>query len=243
MKRLCILVTSVLFSFVTAHGAEPFHLYAPDSENNRVLQFNLKMDGDKLHIQPEESVALPFSPQSITTNARTNQLIVTTGSQEHSQCAVIQMNSAGAPEVLQVSELDHPSGYTSLDRTGHFLVTVNYSSGVIAVYRLHQSGQVDRLCCCVTTPRPEAHCILTTPDNRFAYVPCVKTNNALYQFAFDQTNGQLEPLTSFDVEPPAMFGPRHIAYHPSLPICYFSNEQQLGLSAYRIGQNGQLSEI
>jgi 6-phosphogluconolactonase (cycloisomerase 2 family) len=44
----------------------------------------------------------------------------------------------------------------------------------------------------------------------------------------------VEPLEPFDAKPPHMFGPRHIAYHPDLPYVYFSNEQQLGVSAYRI---------
>ena len=39
-----------------------------------------------------------------------------------------------------------------------------------------------------------------------------------------------------------MSGPRHVAYHPTLPIAYFSNEQQLGVSVYAIGSDGQLSD-
>jgi 6-phosphogluconolactonase (cycloisomerase 2 family) len=85
-----------------------------------------------------------------------------------------------------------------------------------------------------------AHSVLTTPDNRFLYVPCVKEFNAIYQYAFDGQTGEVSPLEPFDAKPPHMSGPRHIAYHPDLPFVYFSNEQQLGVSAYRVEANGQL---
>ena len=55
-----------------------------------------------------------------------------------------------------------------------------------------------------------------------------------------EKTGDVQPLDPFDAKPPHMFGPRHIAYHPSLPYVYFSNEQQLGVSAYHIAKDGQL---
>ena len=70
----------------------------------------------------------------------------------------------------------------------------------------------------------------------------VKNNNALFQFAFDARTGKLEPLEPYNAKPPAMFGPRHVAYHPTLPIVYFSNEQQLGVSVFAIGDDGQLTD-
>ena len=89
----------------------------------------------------------------------------------------------------------------------------------------------------------DAHSVLPTPDNRFLYVPCVKEFNAIYQYSFDGQTGDVQPLEPFDAKPPHMFGPRHIAYHPHLPFVYFSNEQQLGVSAYRIEKNGQLADL
>ncbi|MEO0448629.1 MAG: beta-propeller fold lactonase family protein, partial [Verrucomicrobiota bacterium] len=47
-------------------------------------------------------------------------------------------------------------------------------------------------------------------------------------------------LSPRDAEPPPNTGPRHIGYHPTLPIVYFSNEQRLGLSVYRQSSSGSL---
>jgi hypothetical protein len=44
-----------------------------------------------------------------------------------------------------------------------------------------------------------------------------------------------------DVGPPAGSGPRHLVYHPRLPLVYFSEEQGLGVSIYRRAHDGRLS--
>jgi len=82
--------------------------------------------------------------------------------------------------------------------------------------------------------KSEAHCILTTPDNKFVYVPYVKGNNAIYQYRFDAESGQMTALEPKNANPPEGTGPRHMSYHPTKPVVYFSNEQHLGVSAYDI---------
>ena len=144
--------------------------------------------------------------------------------------------------LIATSPLTYPTGYTSVDRSGRFFLTVHYGTGQLATYHLDSNGAVGDLADALRTPKREAHCILPTHDNRFVYIPCVKLNNALYQYAFDESTGRLTPLEPFNANPPAMYGPRHVAYHPTLPLLYFSNEQQLGVSVYEIGNDGQLTD-
>ena len=146
-------------------------------------------------------------------------------------------------ELVATTPLLYPTGYTSVDRSGRFFMTVHYGTGQVATYHLDSKGAVGELADSLRTPKREAHCILTTPDNRFTYIPCVKLNNALYQYAFDESTGRLTPLEPYNAKPPAMYGPRHVAYHPSLPVLYFSNEQQLGASVYSIGKDGALADL
>jgi 6-phosphogluconolactonase len=80
--------------------------------------------------------------------------------------------------------------------------------------------------------RKNAHCVLPSPDNRFVYIPYVKDTNALLQYRFDARSGTLTPLEPANANPPEGSGPRHMAYHPTLPVAYFSNEQHLGVSIY-----------
>ncbi|MDP6112441.1 MAG: beta-propeller fold lactonase family protein, partial [Planctomycetota bacterium] len=80
-------------------------------------------------------------------------------------------------------------------------------------------------------------------DNRSVYVPYVKEENALYQYRFDPETGKLSPGAPANIEIPDAVGPRHLAFHPTKPYVYFSNEQQLGVSAYKIGPRGGLQQL
>ena len=65
------------------------------------------------------------------------------------------------------------------------------------------------------------HMIVTTPDNRFAVVPDLGTDK-VYLYALDADAGALSLSQTLDLPPGA--GPRHVAFHPSLPRMYVINE-------------------
>jgi 6-phosphogluconolactonase (cycloisomerase 2 family) len=88
-----------------------------------------------------------------------------------------------------------------------------------------------------------AHSVLTTPDNKFLYVPCVKEFNAIYQYSFDEKTGGVEPLGLLTQSRPTCLGHGTLPTIQTLPYVYFSNEQQLGVSAYRIAKDGQLAAL
>lgn len=220
-----------------------FRLFIPDAANRRLVELSIRHDDNTIQFQSERFVKLPFVPSGVTLNQARQQLIVTSGSTDVPQGVTISLLDDATMQVGEVVTLKHASGYTSIDRTGRYFLTADYSSGNIASYFIAADGSVGDMVQLFKTPNPAAHCILTNADNKFFYVPCVKQHNAIFQFTFDDSYGGFRPLEPFDAKPPAMFGPRHVVYHPNLPIAYFSNEQQLGVSVYRIAEDGQLSAI
>ena len=68
----------------------------------------------------------------------------------------------------------------------------------------------------------------------------MKGNLALLQYGYNGDTGAITALEPKDARPPQGTGPRHMAYHPKLPMVYFTNEQGIGLSTYRRQVNGQL---
>ncbi|MFG0267588.1 MAG: lactonase family protein, partial [Rhodopirellula sp. JB055] len=240
----CCLCGYLLFALTTiACAEEPFHIFAPSPSTNEVIQWTVSQLGGDVDIQRQSSLKLPFAPSSLAWHQDRQLFIASSGAKGAPTSASLSVTASGDLRLIATSPLDHPTGYTSIDRSGKFFLAANYRHGIVAVYRIQDNGRVGDLASSAQTPNPEAHCILTTPDNQFTYVPCVKNNNALFQFRFDETTGELRPLEPFNANPPAMFGPRHAAYHPTLPIVYFSNEQQLGVSVYQILINGQLADI
>lgn len=241
-KSMSSFVVAVcLFASATGIADEGFLVIAPDTAHKQLMVVSVRTTEHGTKLALGKPLDLPFAPTGVAVQPDSPRLIVTSGAKGGPMAAAIAVDEKNRLSIIRCSELTHPTGYTSVDRSGRYLMTANYQSGTIAVYRIDDDGGVLDEVCAVTTPNKEAHCVLTTRDNRFAYIPCVKNSNALYQFAFDETSGKLTPLDAFNASPPAMFGPRHVAYHPTLPVAYFSNEQQLGVSVYDISSSGQLA--
>lgn len=70
---------------------------------------------------------------------------------------------------------------------------------------------------------PHAHHALLDPANRFAYVADLG-NDAVQQFAYGAEVGSLTPLSPPSVALPPGSGPRHMVWHPRLPVAYCVNE-------------------
>lgn len=229
IRFTCLFIIAMLIRN-DAFEDESFLIFAPDRTNQQLLSMTVSETHEGVSITQNKPLSLPFSSAGTTVHPNGTQLIVTGGGNEGSHAASIEVLKEGALRLIASSKLKHPTGYTSVDRSGRYIMAAHYPTGTISVYRIDDHGAVGDEAYSFKTPNPEAHCILTTPNNRFVYIPCVKNNNALFQYAFDETTGQLSPLEPFNAMPPAIFGPRHVAYHPTLPIAYFSNEQQLGVS-------------
>jgi len=247
MHRIHALLSIAIFLtcmfLVTALQAdEMFTVYAPDQTNQQVQILNIHAQGDRVSTNIGTPLELTFEPKSMALHPNGKNLVISGNGESDVPVAGVESMDGGKLHLIHSSTLKHPSGYTSIDRRGRYFLTANYHHGTVAVYRLNDDGTLGDETCVVNTQTTEAHCILTTRDNRFAYVPCVKNNNALYQYSFNDKTGVLTPLKPNNASPPAMFGPRHVAYHPQLPIAYFSNEQQLGVSVYQIGADGQLTD-
>ncbi len=226
-----------------AWADDSFGVIVPDGPERQLSRYTILQQGDRVSIGKKQTIDLPFAPSGIATDPTRQRLFVTAGGRNASTVATIALDDADHIELIQTSPLQFPAGYTSVDRSGKYFLTANYPAGIIAAYPIADDGTIGNAICSRTTPTREAHCILTTPDNRFVYIPCVKNNNALYQYAFEEATGNLTELDPHNASPPAMFGPRHVAYHTKRPIAYFSNEQQLGVSVYEINQDGQLHDL
>ena len=245
MCLLGVAAVSLCSSLYAEEPKVPFAVYAVDGPGKQVLHVQVHFTNDHARVVHKDGIPLPGRPRGIAKHPKQSSLIVTLlpeGS-GNSQAVTLQNDNDGMVSIVGVSDLRDSTGYTSFDRTGRYFLTSSYQDGHFDVYQVKPDGVVGERVSHHEVAEKYAHSVLTTPDNRFLYVPCVKAFNAIYQYAFDEQTGEVLPLEPFDAKPPYMFGPRHIAYHPELPFVYFSNEQQLGVSAYRIEKDGQLMAI
>jgi 6-phosphogluconolactonase (cycloisomerase 2 family) len=235
--------SSIVFGVETG---KPFTLFAPSGSMQRLLVVRARPaagdDKGGVALELARTVDLGFSGGAITAHPTQPVLYVSGGKgKDGCNAAVVPLDAVGLPQEPKPVTLDRGYAYLSTDRAGRFLLGCDYGSGAVDVFPLDAAGLPGKRVHGLDEGRKEAHCVLPAPDNRSVYIPYVKQNNALYQYSFDPATGSLAPLEPKDVGPPADSGPRHLVYHPRLPLVYFSEEQGLGVSAYRRAEDGRLA--
>lgn len=243
-RLLSVFCVFALVGFSTEElSADPFHIYAPSRSTSSLWIVKAEPAGGSLELSVSEKVELDFAPATIVSHPEKPIVYVSTnrGKDGVAPGAAITLNAKGT--LAKTTGFDGSNGYSylSLDRANRFLLGCNYGDGFVDVYQLKEDGSVGDRVASLNEGRKNAHCVLPSPDNRSIYIPYVKDTNALYQYHFDADSGALTPMEKLNAEPPEGTGPRHLAYHPTLPILYFSNEQHLGVSVYDRAGNGQLS--
>jgi len=234
----------LLLSVVRPLQAEVlFHIYAPSPDEKKVLVVRATKAEGGLSLQKVQDVEIGFPVSTITRHPSKPVLYVAppSGGEGQARGALLGLKMDGTADVPVPFNFQHPSAYLKVDRSEKFLMSADYGSGCVDVYSMDDAGLALKLASTTNEGRKLAHCIATTPDNQFAYVSYVKETNAIFQYRLDAASGKLSALAPHNAEPPAGTGPRHMAFHPTKPILYFSNEQHLGVSAYNVHPNGQLS--
>src|SRR6266699_4622905 len=122
----------------------------------------------------------------------------------------------------------------TVDPAGKFLIVANYGSGSVAVLPIAADGSLKdqhQLVRLPGEPGPHKieqtsshpHDIVFDPSGRFVLVPD-KGLDRVFVFRFDGVNGHLSPAEPDSVKTRPGAGPRHLAFHPKLPIVWVLNE-------------------
>lgn len=131
--------------------------------------------------------------------------------------------------------------HISIDKTGRYALVANYDGGSVAVLPINGDGHlrdasafVQHTGSSVNKERqeaPHAHCIFTSPDNRFALAADLGLDE-LVVYKFDPARGTLTPNNPpFGKTPPGA-GPRHFDFHPNGRYVYVINEIQCTASTF-----------
>ncbi len=132
----------------------------------------------------------------------------------------------------------HPGFHPS----GRFVLIANYSSGSVAVLPVAEDGRLTAATQVVALPgQPGPHRIEQTGSHphqvvfdrsgRFALVPD-KGLDRVFIFRFDADAGKLTPTAQGSVVTRAGSGPRHAAFHPTLPVVWVLNEIANTMATY-----------
>ncbi|WP_282020522.1 lactonase family protein [Planomicrobium okeanokoites] len=144
---------------------------------------------------------------------------------------------------------DHPA-YVTIDRSGKWLLSVNYSGGNVNVFELKEDGSIGGMTDSVqhegTGPNHERqdaahpHSIIQVPGENLFAVSDLGTDT-IYFYQLDMQNGKLALDHAVDTEPGS--GPRHVAFHPKLPLIYSLGELDSTMTVLTVGQESEIKPV
>jgi len=166
--------------------------------------------------------------------------------------AIAKDTGALTPLNEQPSEGGAPC-YVSVDRSGRVVLVANYVGGNVAVLVLRANGALDPAAHVVqhtgTGPNaerqeaPHAHCILPDPANRFALAADLGADR-VFVYRLDLGGKSLPHVEGGDAVMRPGAGPRHIAFHPTLPLVFVANELDSTVATLRFdAERGALSPL
>lgn len=206
-------------------------------KDNALHLYELQPDSGKL--EHHAKYDLPGSPGSQFVSPDGQRLYVSVRSAN--SVAAFRIDRAGKKLVpLGLTKIGANAAYVATDQTGKTLLWASYSDGVVGSHALAENGAVKPGALSRIETKRCAHAILTDSSNRFAFVPHTGPN-AVYQFRFDAKSGKLTKNDPFTVSPAAGLEPRHLAFHPRLPVVYCDDEKGDSVTAYHFNRDtGQL---
>jgi 6-phosphogluconolactonase len=123
--------------------------------------------------------------------------------------------------------------YLDVDKTGKAVLVANYSSGSVASLPVRADGSLGGKASffkhtgsSVNPQRqkePHAHCIVVSPDNKYAFVADLGTDQILC-YRLDPATAKLTPNQPPFAKAPPGAGPRHLTFHPGGKRAYVINE-------------------
>src|SRR5207237_31847 len=151
---------------------------------------------------------------------------------------------------------EQPSGggapcFVSVDKSGRVALVANYAGGSLALLPIQANGALAPAAHVVQhtgkgpnaerQAAPHAHCILPDPSNRFALAADLGADR-VFVYGLDLDGKSLRHVEGGDAVMRPGAGPRHIAFHPTLPLVFVANELDSTVATLRFdAERGALS--
>jgi len=230
------------------------------TENNRVDGIHLlRLDARSGELRLVESLNGGANPSFLAIHPNGRALYAVNEVTERYGKATGAVSAfAIAPNTGALTRLNEQSSeggapcYVSVDRTGRVLLVANYVGGNVALLPIQKEGALGPARHVVqhrgSGPKPQqtgahAHCIVADPSNRFALAADLGVDRLLV-YRLDLDGGSLRHVEGADARMRAGAGPRHLAFHPSLPLVFVANELDSTVTTLRFdGESGTLSAL
>ena len=143
--------------------------------------------------------------------------------------------------------------FVSVERSGRVVLIANYVGGGVALLPIRSDGALAPATHVVqhtgSGPNsarqgaPHAHCIVADPSNRFVLAADLGADR-VFVYRLDLDGKSLRHVEGGDAVMRPGAGPRHIAFHPTLPLVFVANELDSTVATLRFdAERGALSPL
>ncbi|HEV7839418.1 MAG TPA: lactonase family protein [Gemmatimonadaceae bacterium] len=143
--------------------------------------------------------------------------------------------------------------YVSVDRSGRVVLVANYVGGSVALLPVQADGALAPATQVVQhkgsgpnaerQSEPHAHFIVADPSNRFVLAADLGADR-VFVYRLDLDRKSLQHVEGGDAIMRSGAGPRHIAFHPTLPLVFVANELDSTVAALRFdAERGALTPL
>ena len=166
--------------------------------------------------------------------------------------SALKLNPDGTVKLLNSQTTGGKNcNHVAVDATGKNCAAANYGSGSVACLPINADGSLGEFTSFVQhtgksvnptrQTSPHAHGVYFDATNKFLAVPDLGIDQIIV-YPFDAERGKLNSIPPVNVSQKPGDGPRHLVFHPTLPLAYACNELSLTVTAFRFDvKTGALS--
>ena len=260
MRQLIALILGIMSHNAAAAPAKPQPLVFVSSfaagEMGAVHAFKLNQNSGALkNVAANTEVEHPFFMALSSDNRFLYTIDTKSFGKENNQIAAFALKGRSGQLRLLNRQSTHgkASCYLDVDATGKSILVANYLTGDVGSVPLKKNGSLGRMeslfrhkGSSVDPKRqkaPFAHCIVVSPDNRFAFAADLGIDKVM-GYRLEPELGKITRNKPASIKVPAGSGPRHLAFHPNGKFVYVINELANTISVFiYTAKTGGMKEI
>lgn len=256
LQKLCkIIVVGMMMGAALNMSAEQKELVFVGSGHKNITAFWLDLKGGEL--LPADETAEIHAPSFLAISPNRKFLYAVSEGHGLGDSAVSGFRIEGKTGKLAFVNREPTGGagpcHVWVDQRGRDVLAANYNTGSEVVFPIDEGGSLGERSAFIQNhgssvnksrqEGPHAHCIVTSPNDRYAYVCDLGLDQVLI-FKFDSASGTLSPNEPAFAPIKPGSGPRHIAFHPNRRFAYVISEMAASLTVFSYDKHtGALTQI
>ena len=220
----------------------------------------VRMDPRSGKLQPIGAVDAGANPSFLTIHHNGRVLYAVNELENHNGRATGALSAfaiaSGTGALTRLNEQPSEGGapcYVSVDKSGRVVLVANYMGGNVALLPIRSDGALAPATRVVQhtgkgpnaarQEAPHAHCIICDPSNRFVLAADLGADR-VFVYRLDLDGKSLHHVDGGDAVTRPGAGPRHIVFHPTLPLVFVANELDSTVATLRFDmERGRLSPL